>query len=156
MVVDVVGCSVMVFSDAIGDFVQGSAGDRDVCSESGCVEGVVGDGKIVLHEDVKVFENLFLWKGIEKPDKVIIDVGVMGGGILWVMSWKRFKKLLEFLESGGHGAKAHSFWPYCFDNGVDGDGRGFEKFADDGAVVVENCAAFHVSFLAFEENHACG
>ena len=121
-----------------------------------CIECVVGDGEIVLYEDVKVLEDLFLWKGIEKPHKVIIDVGVMGGGVLWVMSWKRFQKLLEFLEGDGHGAEAHGFWPYRFDKGVDGDGSSFEKLADDGAVVVENCAAFHVAFLAFEENHACG
>ena len=48
---------------------------------------MVGEVQVSLKEEVKVSEDLFLWKGIEKTHKVIIEWKVVGCGVLGIMRW---------------------------------------------------------------------
>ena len=61
VVVEIVGGSVMVFSDAVVDFVNGCVGYRNVCCERSGVKGFLRDGEVMLEKDVKISEYLFLW-----------------------------------------------------------------------------------------------
>ena len=58
---------------------------REVNSEGGGVGWFVGQIQVGLDEEIKVSENLMLWKSIEKTYQVIIDVFKVGGRVKWVM-----------------------------------------------------------------------
>ena len=101
----------------------------------------MGEVQVSLKEEVKVSEDLFLWKGIEKAHKVIIEWKVVSGGIMWIMWWEIAEELVQLLEHNGQWGEAHGLRPNLGDDEVDDHGGGFEEFGEDGVVVVEDGSA---------------
>ena len=78
---------MMVFDGASVNFVQGCRSFGGVHSEGGCVDGEACLVDVLLDEVLQVLLYLGLWKGIEKAHQIIIDVSVMGVGVLFVVRW---------------------------------------------------------------------
>ena len=57
---------------------------------------------------------------------------------------------MKFLESVWHGRKSHGILPNCVDDLVDDHGSSFEKFGQDGVVVIKDGSARQKVFLFFD------
>ena len=79
---------VMVFDGASVNFVHGRRSFGGVHSESGCVDGEACLVEVLVDEILQVLLYLGLWKCIEKAHQIIIDVSVMGVGVLFVVRWQ--------------------------------------------------------------------
>ena len=84
------------------DFMELGGRLREVNSEGSGVGWFVGQLKVGLDEEIKVSEDLMLWKSIEKTYQVIIDVFKVGGRVKWVMGGECAEKVMEFLEHKWH------------------------------------------------------
>ena len=60
----------------------------NVHCEGDLVDGFVGNVEVGFNEEVKVSEDLVLWKSIEEAHKVIIEWLEMSGWISGFVRWK--------------------------------------------------------------------
>ena len=84
----IVGGFVVVCDSASVDFVELGGCVGYVHCEGDLVDGFVCYVEVGFYEEVKVSEDLVLWKSIEEAHKVIIEWLEMSGGISGFVRWK--------------------------------------------------------------------